>query len=173
MRAFRGAARNDPEAGLEFVRRVKAEDPDMPALVQSTDESLAERGPRPCAAFLHKHSHGCSRNCAGSSRPASGLVTSCFVNPATGVEVARVPDLAGMAKTLRTVPGASLRYHASRNHFSNWCMARTEFALAARIRPWKVSDFKDVEELRTYLVEAFAELPLGSPPRRGRRLCFA
>jgi len=168
---FPRGGENDPEAGLEFVRRVKAEDPDMPALVQSTDESLAERAHALGAAFLHKHSPWLLEELRRFIQTSLGFGDFVFVNPATGVEVARVPDLAGMAKTLRTVPGASLRYHASRNHFSNWCMARTEFALAARIRPWKVSDFKDVEELRTYLVEAFAELH--SEARRGMVADFA
>ena len=162
---------NDPEAGLEFVRRVKAQDPDMPALLQSTDESLLDRAHALGAAFLHKRSPRLLEELRRFIQTSLGFGDFVFVDPATGAEVARVPDLAGMSKILRAIPGETLRYHASRNHFSNWCMARTEFALAARIRPWKVSDFKDVEELRSYLVEAFADLQ--SEARRGVVADFA
>ncbi len=162
---------SDPEAGLEFVRRVKGEDPDMPVLVQSTDETLAPRANALGAAFLHKHSPRLLEELRRFIQTSLGFGDFVFIDPATGAEVARVRDLAGMPKALRAVPGESLRHHASRNHFSNWCMARTEFALAARIRPWKVSDFKDVEELRRYLTEAFSELQ--SEARRGVVADFA
>ena len=160
---FRGVS--DPEAGLEFVRRVKANDADMPMLVQSTDAELEPRANALGAAFLHKRSPRLLEELRRFIQSSLGFGDFVFVNPDDGAEVGRVTDLAAMPRALRTVPGETLRYHASRNHFSNWCMARTEFALAARIRPWKVSDFADVEELRSYLVEAFSELQ--SEARRG------
>jgi hypothetical protein len=48
-------------------------------------------------------------------------------------------------------------YHAQRNHFSHWLMARTEFALAAKLRPRKVSDFNGPEHLRRDLIESINE----------------
>ncbi|RPI66782.1 MAG: histidine kinase, partial [Ignavibacteriales bacterium] len=45
-----------------------------------------------------------------------------------------------------------IKYHAERNHFSNWLKARTEFWLAHKLRPRKVSDYPSVEELRDYLI---------------------
>jgi CheY-like chemotaxis protein len=162
---FPRGGESDPEAGLEFVRRVKAEDPDMPALIQSTDEALAERAHALGAAFLHKRSPRLLEELRRFIQSSLGFGDFVFIEPESGSEVTRVSDLAGMPKALRSVPGESLRYHASRNHFSNWCMARTEFALAGRIRPKKVSDFADAEELRAYLVDAFSTLQ--SEARRG------
>ncbi len=156
---------SDPEAGLEFVRRVKGEDPDMPALIQSTDETLAARAHALGAAFLHKRSPRLLEELRRFIQTNLGFGDFVFREPDNGRELVRVTDLAAMPKALRTVPGDSLRYHASRNHFSNWCMARTEFALAASIRPKKVSDFADVEELRSYLIGAFSAL--ASEARRG------
>ena len=73
---------------------------------------------------------------------------------------ARIADelVAEEGKTLREASGevdraaATLEYHAGRNHFSNWLRARTEFALARRMRPRKVSEFGDLGELRRYLI---------------------
>ncbi len=48
----------------------------------------------------------------------------------------------------------SIKYHASRNHFSNWLKARTEFWLADRLRPKKVTEFPTDESLRKHLVES-------------------
>jgi CheY-like chemotaxis protein len=162
---------SDPEAGFEFVRMVKREDPDMPTLIQSTDEALAERAHALGAAFLHKRSPTLLEELRRFMQTSLGFGDFVFRDPQTGRELARVRDLAAMPKALRKVPGESLRYHASRNHFSNWCMARTEFALAARIRPKKVSDFANVEDLRGYLTEAFSAL--ASESRRGLVVDFA
>jgi CheY-like chemotaxis protein len=156
---------SDPEAGLEFARRVKAIDADMPVLIQSTDAALEEKAYALGASFLDKRSPRLLEQLRQFMRANLGFGDFAFFDPRTGREVARVPDLAGMPKALLTVPAESLRYHASRNHFSNWCMARTEFALAARIRPRKVSDFSSDEALRTYLVDAFSTLR--SAARRG------
>jgi DNA-binding NarL/FixJ family response regulator len=162
---------SDPEAGLEFVRRVKSADPDMPALIQSTDEALADRAHALGAAFLYKRSPTLLEDLRRFMQASLGFGDFVFRDPEAGGEIARVRDLAAMPRALRAVPGDSLRYHASRNHFSNWCMARTEFALAARIRPKKVSDFADEAELRRYLVEAFSGL--ASEARRGVVADFA
>src|SRR5438128_41871 len=50
-----------------------------------------------------------------------------------------------------------IAYHGQRNHFSHWLMARTEFALAQKLRPRKVSDFATYDDLRRDLIESIAE----------------
>ena len=154
---FPHAGRIDPEAGLEFVRRVKAADPDLPALIQSSDETLSSRAAELGAAFLSKRSPTLHDELRHFIQTSLGFGDFVFLLP-DGTEVARATDLAAMPKVLKTVPEASLRYHASRNHFSNWCMARTEFELARQIRPVKVSEFTSIEDLRQYLIEAFSRL---------------
>ena len=65
-----------------------------------------------------------------------------------GHEVGRASDLKSLREQLQYVPEESVRYHAERNHFSNWLKARTEFWLAHKLRPRKVSDFPTVDGLR-------------------------
>ena len=149
--------RIDPVAGIDFVRRIMEEDADMPALIQSSDSSLAEEAEAIGATFLNKRSPRLLDELGDSSEPTWGSATSSSVFR-TGRRCARVRDLAAMPSALKSVPEASLRYHASRNHFSNWCMARTEFALAEQIRPIKVTEFETIKELRQYLVSAFSRL---------------
>ncbi|MFQ6114779.1 MAG: PEP/pyruvate-binding domain-containing protein, partial [bacterium] len=61
-------------------------------------------------------------------------------------------------KMLTQIPDESIFYHASRNHFSNWLMARTEFTLAEKLRPRKISDFANIQEVRQYLIHSINEL---------------
>ncbi len=53
---------------------------------------------------------------------------------------------------LRTVPVESLVYHASRNHFSAWIMARGEVQVAKVLGKFRLSDYRDPEEMRTFLI---------------------
>jgi hypothetical protein len=59
-----------------------------------------------------------------------------------------------LEERLRTVPEESVVFHSQSNHFSHWLMARTEFALAAKLRPRKVTDFPSPEHLRRDLIES-------------------
>jgi hypothetical protein len=63
-----------------------------------------------------------------------------------------------MLKLLPVIPDDSLAYHASRNHFSNWLMARTEFTLAEKLRPRKISDFESIKDLREHLIGSIQDL---------------
>jgi len=73
---------------------------------------------------------------------------------AYGTEVGRATDLKSLEEQLHVVPDETIVFHASRNHFSNWLKARTEFGLAHHLRPHKVSDFATVNDLRQELVRA-------------------
>ncbi|RME29196.1 MAG: histidine kinase, partial [Deltaproteobacteria bacterium] len=75
-----------------------------------------------------------------------------------GKEVARARDLREFVDCLASVPAESLRYHAGHNHISNWLLARSEFDLAARLRPQKVSDFPSIEKVREYLIDELTKL---------------
>ena len=50
-----------------------------------------------------------------------------------------------------------MAYHAQRNHFSHWLMARTEFALAQKLRPRKVSDFASYGRSARDLIASIAD----------------
>jgi hypothetical protein len=73
------------------------------------------------------------------------------------VEVGRATDMKTLEEHLRQVPDDSIVYHASRNHFSNWLKARTEFGLAHKLRQHKVTDFASVADLRNELLTALRE----------------
>jgi hypothetical protein len=80
-----------------------------------------------------------------------------------GREIARASDLRSMEKLLPDIPEASVDYHAQRNHFSSWLMARSEVMLASKLKPVRASDFDSTRALKEYLVQCVAER------RRGRQ----
>jgi hypothetical protein len=142
-----------PEAGFELSRLMKALVPDVPVVLQT---SRTEFRPRALAAgysFLRKRSPTLLKDLRRILTEQFGFGDFVFRLPDLK-EVGRAKDLNELEEQLQTVPAESLTYHAQSNHFSHWLMARTEFALAAKLRPRKVSDFASPEHLRHDLIES-------------------
>lgn len=153
---FSRGGRADPRAGIDFIAHIKSENPDVPALLQSSDPQNRALAAATRTSFLHKHSRTLLADLSQFMLDNFGFGDFVFRTPA-GEEVGRAADLRSMARVLEEVPLESLEYHARRNHFSNWLRARTEFELARRLRPRRVSEFRDLDALRSYLVRAFSE----------------
>ncbi|PIS47639.1 MAG: histidine kinase, partial [Elusimicrobia bacterium CG08_land_8_20_14_0_20_51_18] len=153
--------------------RVKKETPDMPVLLQSSNPGYAGKTQNIGASFLNKNSGDLSRQLRGFIQRYFGFGDFIFSDD-YGHEIARASDLQTMLKILKTIPAKSIIYHASRNHFSKWLFARTEFEIAYHIRPKKISEFKDGEEIRKYLIETLHQFiyrtQLGSVLKFDRRL---
>jgi CheY-like chemotaxis protein len=142
-----------PEAGFELARLMKAMVPDVPVVLQT---SRTEFRPRALAAgysFLRKRSPTLLKDLRRILTEQFGFGDFVF-RLLDLKEVGRAKDLNELEEQLQTVPAESLTYHAQSNHFSHWLMARTEFALAAKLRPRKVSDFTGPEHLRSDLIES-------------------
>ncbi|MFZ0417220.1 MAG: PEP/pyruvate-binding domain-containing protein [Candidatus Sulfotelmatobacter sp.] len=142
-----------PEAGFELARLMKALVPDVPVVLQT---SRTEFRPRALAAgysFLRKRSPTLLKDLRRILTEHVGFGDFVFRLPDLS-EVGRAKDLNELEEQLQTVPPESLTYHAQSNHFSHWLMARTEFALAAKLRPRKVSDFSGPEHLRSDLIDS-------------------
>ncbi|MBN2227134.1 MAG: histidine kinase [candidate division Zixibacteria bacterium] len=146
--------RIDNEAGLVLAKRAKEQVPDLPILLQSSDLKHKNKIENDGVQFLHKQSTTLLAGLRSFIMRNFGFGDFVFRLP-DGTEVARASDFRAMEKALESAPDDTIVYHGSRNHFSNWLMARTEFDLAAQIRPRKVSEFETVEELRVYLIDTF------------------
>lgn len=142
----------DPEAGFELVKRIRAETPEVPILLQSAQPESEVRARALGVWYAHKTSTTLLEQIRGFLKEALGFGDFVFRLP-DYTEIARARDLYELSRLLRTVPEASLEYHGSHNHFSIWLNARGKFALARQVRPRSVSDFKNNEEIRRYLLD--------------------
>ena len=147
---------HDPDAGLEFARSVKSEYRDIPVLLQSTNAQNEKRAHMEGAEFLLKDSPTLLQQLRDFMVRNFGFGDFIF-RTQDGAEVARATDLKSLEEQLQEVPDDSVQYHAERNHFSNWLKARTEFWLAHRLRPRKVTDYPSVSGLREHIISLLRE----------------
>jgi CheY-like chemotaxis protein len=141
------------EAGFELARLVKSLVPDVPVVLQTSRPAFRERSYAQGYSFLQKLSPTLLQDLRRIFTEEFGFGDFVFRMPDFR-EVGRARDLTELELQLKTIPPESLLYHGQRNHFSHWLMARTELALAVKLRPRKVSDFASPEHLRRDLIES-------------------
>ena len=146
----------DPRAGLQLARRVRQQMPDLPIVLQSADEKYAAEAVE-LGMFVTKNSPSLLQQVRDFLIEHLGFGPFIF-RLADGSEVARASDIREFRECLTRIPAESLQYHASHNHISNWLLARSEFDLAAKLRPQKVSDFPSLDALRRYLIDELGKL---------------
>jgi CheY-like chemotaxis protein len=144
------------EAGFELARLVKSLVPDIPVVLQTSRTEFRPRAHAQGYSFLRKRSPTLLKDLRRILTDQFGFGDFVFRLPDAS-EVGRAKDLNELEEQLQSVPAESLTYHAQRNHFSHWLVARTEFALAAKLRPRRVSDFSGPEHLRRDLIESINE----------------
>jgi CheY-like chemotaxis protein len=151
----------DEHAGVNLIQYVKKELEDLPVLLQSSDPENEKLARTYNASFINKN----------SETLASDLTDFIFHNlgfgdfvwrDTAGKEIARSKGLYQFRKQLRKVPEDTIVYHAMRNHFSAWLMARGEIRIAKKLQPIKVTDFRNPHELRDYLTDIFENVDVQS-----------
>jgi CheY-like chemotaxis protein len=144
----------DEHAGFELIKYVKSELEDLPALIQSSDPENLNVARELKSSFINKNSESLSADLTDFILQNLGF-GDFVLRDFWGKEIERASSMKQFRKLLKKVPDETLLYHAHRNHFSAWLMARGEILLAKKIQPVKVSDFPNALELRNYLVEIF------------------
>jgi len=143
----------DPEAGLNFAHEIRKSHFDIPVLFQTDSIEYAEKIVNLEASLIFKTSPTLLHDLQLFMAEHMSFGDFVFRLP-SGKEVSRAIDLKSLEKALRTAPDESLRFHGEQNHFSNWLKARTEFWLAEKLRPRRMSDYDSLDDVREYLISS-------------------
>ena len=141
----------DDQAGADILTFMKQEIPDLPMLLLSSDSHNRMKADRIPAIFLDKNSPNLLVELQDFFLNHLGFGDFVFRMP-DRTEIDRASSLRTLELKISRIPDESLLYHASRNHFSNWLMARSEFALASTFREVQASEFQNTADLRQYIV---------------------
>ena len=156
---FPHEGRLDKEAGVAFAKAVRDIRQDVPIMLQSSHPRNETLALSVGASFLLKGSPVLLNQLRKFMVENFGFGDFVF-RGTKGIEVGRAHDLKSLEQQLHIIPEESLSHHAERNHFSNWLKMRTEFALAHRLRPRKISDYPTLEDLRQDLIRSLHQYRL-------------
>ncbi len=165
---FPRAGRIDPEAGFDFVGMARRRIPDLPVMIQSSEEAVRGRALGMGASFADKSSASLERELEAFMRERLGFGPFAFRMP-DGSPLGEAGSLAEFARLVAEIPGESLVYHASRNHFSTWLAARGRLRFAEMLKPYQSADFRSLGAMRDFIVKLVGdsrrEAASGSIPR--------
>ncbi len=146
----------DLQAGIRLCRKVKSDDPHMPVLLQSSDNSYHKLADELQAGFIHKYSKTLSIELRNFVIRQFSFGEFIFRDPVSQEEICRAADLQALQQAILSIPEHVLAYHSSRNHFSKWLNARALFPIARMFKYLKVEDFESIEEVRKYIFSAIS-----------------
>ncbi|MBA4366844.1 MAG: phosphoenolpyruvate synthase PpsA [Desulfobacterium sp.] len=141
----------DDHAGFHLCEMIKKEKSGLPLLMLSSDDSNRKKALETANVFLNKNSPSLHMEIRTFLEQYLAFGDFIFRLP-NGKEVARVSSLYQMEKAIPSIPDESVYFHAEKDHFSTWLMARSEIQLASKLQPVHINDFSSTREIKQYLV---------------------
>lgn len=138
------------DAGIELAKHIRKDDPLMPVLLQSSQESVASVAAGLGAGFIRKYSKTLMLQLSDYIKEEFGFGDFVF-RDASRAEYGRAANLKELEQRIREIPDEVLLYNTSRNMLSKWFMARGLFTLGAKFKTVQESQFEDTGALRKYV----------------------
>lgn len=146
------------DAGFVFLSKIRADIPDIPLLLMSSEPENREKADRISAMFLDKNSpDSLTRKVRHFFLDHLGFGDFVFKMP-DGTVINRAHNLRDLEEKLSLIPDESLLYHGERNHFSRWIMGCSEIVLASEFREVQTTAFNSADEMREYLISNIRNL---------------
>jgi hypothetical protein len=153
---FEKAGKTDSQAGFELVKYARTLNADLPTIIQSHNPENARMAYQLKTTFIDKNSETLVQDFKSFITHYLGFGNFIY-RDTEGRQIAVARSLKEFESLLITIPDESLIYHAKKDHFSLWLMARGEIQVAKIINPAKVTDFESPSKLREYLVEVIQQ----------------
>jgi len=148
---FKKDGRMNETAGFSLVKQTRKELKELPIILQSSDNLNSQLAYELKTSFINKNSETLLTDFRSFITHYLGF-GSFIYRDTGGSQIAVAKSLKEFEDLLKTIPEESLLYHARKDDFSLWLMARGEIQAAKIINPAKVTDFKKPEDLREYLI---------------------
>lgn len=141
------------DAGVDFCKYVKKENPRMAFLMQSSQQSMKAVADQLGVGFLRKSSSMLHQELGEYLEREFGFGDFVIFDSATGKEVARAKDLFEFENVLKTIPQDAFNRLTENNYLSKWLYARGLFKLGKKIAVIRSEDFTDIEVHRAYVID--------------------
>ena len=143
----------DNTAGYSFLNNITNNYPWIPILLQSSDPENIKLAQKLNCAFIDKNSRTLLQELKNFINDNLGF-GPFFFRDENSVHFGTANNIAEFESFIATIPLQSIIYHAAKNHFSIWLMARGEIQIAKLINYRQYSEKDDPSELRSFILEA-------------------
>ncbi len=136
------------DAGVDLCRLIREENPTMPFLMQSSQESMRTVAKKLNVGFVVKKSKTLSQDVSEYIEREFGFGDFIARDPRTGKEIARASDLEGFERIISSISPAAFRRLSDNNYLSKWLFARGLFSVGRPVSALKIQDDSDIENIR-------------------------
>ncbi len=151
------ADKADAGAGISILSKIRRDIPEIPLLLMSTETKNGEKARQIPAVFLDKNVLDLNQELGHFFRNHLGFGDFVFCTQ-EGCQIDRASNLKALEKKLAAIPDESVLFHADRNHFSTWLMARCEIGAGLQVRAVKAADFNTIDGLRCHILNQIRDL---------------
>ena len=136
------------DAGVDLCRLIRKENPTMPFLMQSSQESMRSVADKLKVGFVVKKSKALLQDVSDYIEREFGFGDFIARDPKTGKEIDRASDLEGFERIISTISPAAFRRLSDNNYLSKWLFARGLFAVGRPVSALQIRDDADIENVR-------------------------
>jgi len=142
----------EPDTGFQLIDEIAKIKKNLPTIVLSSDKEQRAVAENRCLTFIDKSDEDLYQKLIYQVTQKIGFGDFIFRDH-DGNILARAASLKEFEKIIKKIPQESIEFHAKRDDFSLWLMARSEIQLAKILGAKKSSHFKDIEEIRHYILK--------------------
>ena len=136
------------DAGVDLCRLIRKENPTMPFLMQSSQESMRSVADKLKVGFVVKKSKALLQEVSDYIEREFGFGDFIARDPKTGKEIDRASDLEGFERIISTISPAAFKRLSDNNYLSKWLFARGLFAVGRPVSALQIRDDADIENVR-------------------------
>ena len=136
------------DAGLDLCRLIREDNPTMPFLMQSSQESMRSMAHKLKAGFVVKTSKTLTQELTTYIEREFGFGDFVAIDPRTGKEIARASDLEAFERVISSISPSAFRRLSDNNYLSKWLFARGLFAIGREVHKLTIQDETDIENIR-------------------------
>ena len=136
------------DAGVDLCKLIREDNPTMPFLMQSSQESLRSVARQLKVGFVVKTSKTLTQEVSEYIESEFGFGDFIAKDPRTGKEIARASDLEAFERVISTISPAAFRRLSDNNYLSKWLFARGLFSVGRPVSALQIKDEADIENVR-------------------------
>ena len=136
------------DAGIDLCRVVRQENPMLPFLMQSSQESMRAVAEQLGVGFVHKRSKTLTQEVSEYIGREFGFGDFVVTDPDMGRVTARARNLYEFEQVVAGMSDRALRELADKNYISRWLYGRGIFQIGDLFRPIRIHSDEDVAHVR-------------------------
>ena len=136
------------DAGVDLCRLIREDNPTMPFLMQSSQESMRSIAKQLKVGFVIKQSKTLTQEVSEYIEREFGFGDFIVRDSRTGKEIDRASDLEGFERIISTISPSVFRRLSDNNYLSKWLFARGLFSIGRPVSALQIKDDADIENVR-------------------------